>query len=183
MQAINIKWDIDIDDVMHALDEMSNRKASEILLCPYKEWTNMAYQDQRKYVEYALQNEQSILNNIMELPDSVVIPKFVYESCSDVYDEVSDWLSDEYGFCHAGFELVKSKKIWFRAGMEIELSDDQYNKLLELHETRNHAELERFVEWMVRNGTMSGETYIPEYENGLDGTDYDNPDKEISVLM
>ena len=24
----------------------------------------------------------------------------------DLLDDISDWLSDEYGFCHDGFELV-----------------------------------------------------------------------------
>lgn len=36
-----------------------------------------------------------------ELPTEVEIP----EDMSDG-EEISDWLSDEYGFCHAGFELV-----------------------------------------------------------------------------
>ena len=33
------------------------------------------------------------------LPRSVVIP----DSVSDVEEEISDWLSDTYGFCHNGF--------------------------------------------------------------------------------
>lgn len=34
------------------------------------------------------------------LPTEVEIPDNVDE------EDISDWLSDEYGFCHAGFELV-----------------------------------------------------------------------------
>lgn len=41
------------------------------------------------------------------LPTALEIP----EGMSDV-DEISDWLSDEVGFCHEGFELVKEMKIY-----------------------------------------------------------------------
>ena len=34
------------------------------------------------------------------LPTEVEIPDNYY------YSDISDWLSDEYGFCHFGFELV-----------------------------------------------------------------------------
>lgn len=35
-----------------------------------------------------------------ELPTEVEIPEGINE------EDISDWLSDEYGFCHAGFKLV-----------------------------------------------------------------------------
>lgn len=38
---------------------------------------------------------------LSQLPQSVEIP----EGMTDV-DEVSDFLSDTYGFCHAGFDLT-----------------------------------------------------------------------------
>lgn len=34
------------------------------------------------------------------LPTEIEIPKCVDE------EDISDWLSDEYGFCHAGFEVT-----------------------------------------------------------------------------
>lgn len=60
MKAINIKWDIDLED-----DET---------------------------YEEALKD--------CELPTEVEISYDVDE------EDISDWLSDEYGFCHAGFELI-----------------------------------------------------------------------------
>lgn len=48
------------------------------------------------------------------LPAKVVIPaKLVFDALDDIgdvnmdvlYDSVSDWLSDEYGFCHEGFTI------------------------------------------------------------------------------
>ena len=42
-----------------------------------------------------------------ELPTEVEIPDYlITDDEDDLLDEVSDWLSDEYGFCHDGFEIV-----------------------------------------------------------------------------
>ena len=41
------------------------------------------------------------------LPTEVEIPDYlITDDEDDLLDEVSDWLSDEYGFCHDGFKLV-----------------------------------------------------------------------------
>ena len=41
-----------------------------------------------------------------ELPNEVEIPDYLITDEDDLLDDISDWLSDEYGFCHFGFELV-----------------------------------------------------------------------------
>ena len=42
------------------------------------------------------------------LPQEVVLPDYLtpsnYEGKEEFLDDVSDWLSDEYGFCHFGFD-------------------------------------------------------------------------------
>lgn len=41
------------------------------------------------------------------LPKEVLVPEDVYleaEDQEEALDIVSDWLSDEYGFCHYGFK-------------------------------------------------------------------------------
>lgn len=44
---------------------------------------------------------------LLTLPKEVEIPNYlITDDEDDLLDEVSDWLSDEYGFCHDGFELV-----------------------------------------------------------------------------
>lgn len=40
------------------------------------------------------------------LPTEVEIPDNLIDDDGDFYSDISDWLSDEYGFCHFGFELV-----------------------------------------------------------------------------
>ena len=42
-----------------------------------------------------------------ELPTEVEISDYlITDDEDDLLDEISDWLSDEYGFCHDGFEIV-----------------------------------------------------------------------------
>ena len=50
---------------------------------------------------------QEEMNEILEtLPTEVEIPNHLVEDYEDGYDEeISDWLSDEFGFCHYGFEI------------------------------------------------------------------------------
>ena len=44
---------------------------------------------------------------LLTLPTEVEIPNYlITDDEDDLLDEVSDWLSDEYGFCHDGFELA-----------------------------------------------------------------------------
>ena len=52
---------------------------------------------------------------LLTLPTEVEIPNYlITDDEDDLLDEVSDWLSDEYGFCHDGFELVnwKERLLW-----------------------------------------------------------------------
>ena len=42
-----------------------------------------------------------------ELPTEVEIPDYlITDDEDDLLDDVSDWLSDEFGFCHDAFEIV-----------------------------------------------------------------------------
>ena len=42
-----------------------------------------------------------------ELPTEVMIPDYlITDDEDDLLDNISDWLSDEYGFCHDAFEIV-----------------------------------------------------------------------------
>lgn len=47
-----------------------------------------------------------------ECPIPLILPTMVHipEGMTDV-DEISDWLSDEFGFCHKGFELEKEENL------------------------------------------------------------------------
>ena len=48
---------------------------------------------------------QEEINEILEsLPTEIDIPEGMTDE-----DEISDYLSDETGFCHCGFELIQEK--------------------------------------------------------------------------
>lgn len=40
------------------------------------------------------------------LPTEVEIPSYLITDEDDSLEDISDWLSDEYGFCHFGFDLL-----------------------------------------------------------------------------
>lgn len=46
-------------------------------------------------------------NMELDLPNEVIHTFYDYNDINDedLLDEISDWLSDEYGFCHDGFEV------------------------------------------------------------------------------
>lgn len=87
------------------------------------------------------------------------------------------------------------KTLWMRVGMEVEVSDSEYVKLMKEAgrneagektnvsiETYNYQELEKMVVSLIENGKLSGETFIVGKSCG--GVDeYDNPESEISVQI
>ena len=66
------------------------------------------------------------------------------------------------------------KRIWFRAGYEAEVTDDELKEL-----QNGNIDL---MEDIIKRSTLSGETYILGKDcGGVD--DYDNPDEEINFLF
>ena len=67
-------------------------------------------------IKWDTEGDMEVLN---ELPEELIIPydlEELYKNKEDreyALEEISDWLSDETGFCHAGFEIEKviTKKI------------------------------------------------------------------------
>lgn len=55
----------------------------------------------------------SMVSTIFDsLPTEVEIPEKLIKgydgtNLDTYYSDISDWLSDKYGFCHFGFELIK----------------------------------------------------------------------------
>ena len=64
-------------------------------------------------------------------------------------------------------------RIWFRVGMEVEISEEELVNL-KLHKS------EETMRKIINRAELSGETYIPEKYNGCE--EYDNPETEIEFL-
>lgn len=100
MKAYNIQWDIDIEEAIDVLDDSSYADAAEILGISKERYANMTTSERYDYAYSYFYHCPGALEDLFELPTSVEIPDDITDE-----DDVSDWLSDEYGFCHRGFAL------------------------------------------------------------------------------
>lgn len=77
---------------------------------------------------------------LQDLPTEMIIPDYLaeYYSADREYttEEISDWLSEETGFCHSGFEIVKEIT---KESVEEEL----FNFLTSKMETGDALDIER----------------------------------------
>ena len=89
-------------------------------------FVNMNFLERKPVVRYAAKNIRWDTDGDREafdsLPQKVILPgKFSKENYEDengffgeaekieMQDDISDWLSNEYGFCHDGFELTQKE--------------------------------------------------------------------------
>ena len=77
---------------------------------------------------------------LQDLPTEMIIPDYLEDWYSSdreyAMEEISDWLSDETGFCHNGFEIVKEVT---KESVEEEL----FNFLTSKMETGDTPDIER----------------------------------------
>lgn len=108
-KATNIKWDVDADDVMDYIDngyidEISCDQDAEILGISRSIYGDMTDKERKEYICDAIANDKSIAAKLIGLPSEVEIPDNMITFDTDT-DAISDFISDEIGFCHAGFEI------------------------------------------------------------------------------
>lgn len=77
-------------------------------------------------------------------------------------------------------------KIWFRVGMEAEITDEEMKELLiysgQAEGERDCRKAEAIMKNIIERAELSGETYILGKDCG--GVDfYDNPEKEVNFLF
>lgn len=88
-------------------------------------------------IKWDTDGDKEVLN---ELPTEMIIPDELEEMYKKdkefALEEISDWLSDEIGFCHAGFEI---EKVITKESVKNELYDFFNNKM----KTGDAPEIER----------------------------------------
>lgn len=88
-------------------------------------------------IKWDTDGDMEVLN---ELPTEMIIPNELEELYKKdkeyTFEEISDWISDETGFCHDGFEVVKEIT---KESVENELYDFFNDKM----ETGEAPEIER----------------------------------------
>lgn len=95
MKIRKIKWDIDIDDVLKTIDEMTVEEATKVLGFPKDTYTNINTLERDVYDMFERSPEAKA--NLLGLPSEANIP--------DDTKEIADYLSDEYEFCVISFEI------------------------------------------------------------------------------
>ena len=111
MKALNIKWDIDIEEAYATLDDMTSKRAAEVLGIPVEIYNNMTTEERHDYAYDYFKKSPSSLAELCGVPVEADIPAEIAEDPEYVGDReglvehISDWLSDEYGYCHEGFGL------------------------------------------------------------------------------
>lgn len=108
-KATNIKWDVDVDDVMDCIDsgyidETNCDQDAEILGISRSIYGNMTDKERKEYICDAIAKDKSIAAKLMALPSEVEIPDNMITFDTDA-NAISDYISDKIGFCHAGFKI------------------------------------------------------------------------------
>ena len=109
--AKEIEWDIDITDILDRLDEMLCGAAADALEIPVRQYVNMTTAERHDYAYDYFRGRDEEKAGFMGLPTEVKIPDNIDE---DDYDAISDWLSDEYGFCHKKFAVGRKQTFTVR---------------------------------------------------------------------
>lgn len=107
MKVYDIQWDIDIEEALEVLDQKTCVTASKILEISEERYSNMTTSERHDYAYSYFHHCPGAMEDFIGLPNSVEIPINITDE-----DDISDWLSDEYGFCHNGFKLEADIKQW-----------------------------------------------------------------------
>lgn len=101
MVAANICWIVDLDEAYEKLDSMPVNQASEVLEISVQTYADMTTPERHDYAYDSWHYHRTLLDEFMGLPNEVEIPEVL-----EADEDISDWLSNEYGFCHEGFDIV-----------------------------------------------------------------------------
>lgn len=97
MKIRNIKWDIDIDDVLETIGEMTVKEVAEVLGLPEDTYADMNNSERNDYIYDVFEHSPEAKADLLCLPSDANIP--------DDTEEIADYLSDKYEFCVISFEI------------------------------------------------------------------------------
>ena len=98
--AYDIQWDIDMDEVYELLDDMTAEKAAKALEISVERYSNMTTEERHDYAFDVFHHCPALLDEFVGLPDEIDIPEALNDD-----EDIADWLSDKYGYCHRGFQI------------------------------------------------------------------------------
>lgn len=101
--AYDIQWDVDMDELYEKFDDMSAEKAADILACPKRIYANMNDGERHDLIHDRFHHNMLDSAEFVGLPNEVALPKELINE-----EDISNYLSDEFGYCHESFSLKEA---------------------------------------------------------------------------
>ena len=104
-KVTNISWDYDYEDFWQTLSEKLVYKQAKILDIPYEKYVEMNEWEREQYAYDIFRRNPSVADEVFGLPNEIILPN------EDWTEElITDYLSDEYGFCINGYTLPEKNE-------------------------------------------------------------------------
>ena len=100
LKAYDIWWDFDKDEIFERIDETDPKDMAKMIGVTLKQYKSLSDEDRHDLAYDKFRHCPALLDEFMGLPNEIEIPSELTDS-----EDISNWLSDEYGFCHEGFQL------------------------------------------------------------------------------
>lgn len=103
----DIDWDIDPAIAFEYTEDKTWEKAAELVGLPVDRYQNMTREERLDYVYDAIHHNKRTAAEIMDIPDSIVLPEeVVLAAKEDGYEVITEYLSDTYGsYINGGYKL------------------------------------------------------------------------------
>ena len=104
MKVFNIMWDVDPVETLEDLKGLPRDEETANMLGVSISTVKLLSESQ--FYDYVLnlwRKDPTSLEQFLGLPNEVEVP----EEVGDDEEDISDWLSDTFGYCHYGFEIDK----------------------------------------------------------------------------
>ncbi len=106
--AYDISWEIDMDEVYAKLDEMTIAGAAKAIEVPFQAYASMTTEERHDYAYDYFRRREAAKAEFMGLPETVDIPnEFHIKDENEDMDDVTEWLSDEYGYFISGYRVKR----------------------------------------------------------------------------
>lgn len=110
MKAVNIQWDVDSDEILERLNDTELSELASLLQISEPQLAVMDREERFDLAMDRFRHSPALLDRFLGLPDEVEIPQeivnYSYENDDERDEAISDYLSEEYGYCLDGYELA-----------------------------------------------------------------------------
>ena len=102
MRAYDIEWDIDIEEAFEKLDIMTLEEAAAALDIQLPLYSKMNTIERRDFAYDRFRHNRTNLEDFIGVSNKLDILEVIFKYGSEA---ISNWLTDEFGWCHRGFRL------------------------------------------------------------------------------